>query len=528
LITDPANQELCIACDRRRPVSTRTATGPLCPSCLPDTILSCSICGKDAPCVISQTTGMPWCQACKQRWARCTGCGEVAPIRSGTLDHPLCSTCTRPDPEFWRSCPGCGQPGRLRAGRCARCTVDQRLRTLLADPTGAIRPELQVLYQALTSAPRPATVANWLDRSAAPAILSGLDTGRALTHQVLDELPGGKPVEHLRSVLVAIGTLPTRDEQLVRLERWITHTIAERADPDQQQLLHRYAVWHLLRRLRRRTDATATTHGQAVVVQQHVKAAITLLDALTARDLTLATAGQGDLDTWLTGAATHRREAGHFIRWAHRQKLTRLEFAAARWGGPTGVIDTEARWQQARRLIHDETIRPEDRVAGLLVLLYAQWPAAISRLTLDHVHAGADAVRLRLGPEPVVLPEPLAALVRELVNTRSGHAVLGDPGTSRWLFPGGQPGRPISAYQLGDRLRQLGLRPAQSRSTALFALATDLPAALLARTLGIHISVAVAWQRASNGDWANYAATISRRTGAAATETADAEHDTLH
>ena len=29
--------------------------------------------------------------------------------------------------------------------------------------------------------------------------------------------------------------------------------------------------------------------------------------------------------------------------------------------------------------------------------------------------------------------------------------------------------------------------------------------------LGIHISVAVAWQRANSGDWANYAAEISKR-----------------
>jgi hypothetical protein len=80
------------------------------------------------------------------------------------------------------------------------------------------------------------------------------------------------------------------------------------------------------------------------------------------------------------------------------------------------------------------------------------------------------------------------------------------------LFPGGQPGRPISAYQLAERLRQLGLHPGQSRSTALFQLATDLPAARLARMLGIHISVAVAWQRASSGDWTTYAAEVSRRT----------------
>lgn len=40
---------------------------------------------------------------------------------------------------------------------------------------------------------------------------------------------------------------------------------------------------------------------------------------------------------------------------------------------------------------------------------------------------------------------------------------------------------------------------------ALFQLATDLPAAVLARMLGIHITVAVAWQRASAGDRAAYA-----------------------
>jgi hypothetical protein len=113
-----------------------------------------------------------------------------------------------------------------------------------------------------------------------------------------------------------------------------------------------------------------------------------------------------------------------------------------------------------------------------------------------------------------VLPEPLDALVLRLAATRQGHAALGDQGTSPWLFPGGQPGQPISAFQLAERLRQLGIRSAQSRSAALFQLATDLPAAALARMLGIHIAVAVAWQRASAGDWANYAAQISRRPAA--------------
>jgi hypothetical protein len=46
----------------------------------------------------------------------------------------------------------------------------------------------------------------------------------------------------------------------------------------------------------------------------------------------------------------------------------------------------------------------------------------------------------------------------------------------------------------------------------LFQLTTELPAAALAWMLGIHIAVAVAWQRASSGDWTRYAADVARQT----------------
>ena len=515
LITDPANQETCAGCDRLRPVSVRTPDGPLCPTCRPWQTATCGICGREAPCVISQATGQPWCGACKQRRARCSQCGRVDRVRGGTKAEPLCATCTRPDPVFWISCPACGEPGRIRPGQCARCAVDRRLREVMGDDVGEIRPHYRGLYHALLANERPATVMAWLDDPTVSAILQKHNGEAKPTHAALDAAPAGKPIEHLRAVLVATGTIPQRDEQMARLERWITAALAARRDPGEQQLLHSYAVWHLLRRLRRRTEGADTTHDQMVGIRQHVRAAIAFLDWLAARDLALATCRQNDLDTWIaTGQARYRRETGHFIRWARKQKLTSLDFPATRWGGPSGVIDTEARWEQARRLLHDDGLNPQDRVAGLLVLLYAQWPAAISRLTLAHVQADAEHVRLRLGREPVTLPEPLASLVRQLAAARRGHAAIGDNGTSAWLFPGGQPGRPISSYRLAERLRELGIRPGQARSAALFQLATDLPAAVLARLLGIHIAVAVAWQRASAGDWAAYAAEISRRNPA--------------
>ncbi|MHB1987271.1 MAG: hypothetical protein ACYCSF_04695 [Acidimicrobiales bacterium] len=511
---DPSNQEECRHCGRRRPVSVRTLEGPLCASCRPVPQMTCAICRRVAPCEISKATDQPWCRACQQRWARCAGCGAVRQVRGGGPEGPLCATCTRADRSFWKACPNCGELAKLIDGPCIRCVLRQRLKELLAVPGGTVRPELHGLFENLVGVERPRTVLDWLSASEAATVLRELGQGqRALGHDALDQLPAAKPVEHLRAVLVATGALPRRDEQMARLERWVTSTVEARSDPDERQVLQRYAIWHLLRRLRRRNKGVETTHMQATGVKQHVRAAIGLLDWLDRRGLTLASAHQGDLDAWLTSTElAYRREAGHFVRWAATEKLTTLELPAVRWGGPAGPMDSEARWGQARVLLGESTIDLGDRVAGLLVLFHAQTAAAISRLTLSHVEVDDAAVRLRLGPQPIMLPSPLAGLVLGLVACRRGHAVLGDQGTSPWLFPGGQPGRPISASRLAERLRALGLKAGPARSTALFGLASELPAAVLARMLGIHISVAVQWQQASSGDWARYAADVGRRT----------------
>lgn len=333
LVSDPINLEECIACRRRRRVNTRTSHEPLCASCVPRKAATCSVCERTAACMISKTTGQPWCSACANTRARCSRCGQRAPIRAGTREAPLCGGCAIPGPGFWKTCPSCGTSGRLVAGACSRCHLHQRLAQLLTDTTGQIHPELQILHQTLATVERPTTVLNWLKRPAVCSALAELATGqRPLSHATLDNLPPGKPVEHLRSVLVATQALPARDEQLARIERWVTRTVAERTDTKDKELLHRYAVWHLLRRLRQRNRGTDTTYGQLDVVRQRLRAAIGLLDWLHARDLTLATCRQADLDLWLSSDHTGPRfGAGHFVRWAISHNINRsLRFAATR------------------------------------------------------------------------------------------------------------------------------------------------------------------------------------------------------
>jgi hypothetical protein len=511
---DAANQEICAGCGRRRPVTVRTPEGPRCEACRPKTMATCDICGRQSACETSWASGQRRCAPCRNRWTRCVRCGELGRVYGGSIDEPLCATCTRPDTAFWAQCPSCGRP-QHGSRPCANCLVRQRLTELLGDNTGQVRPELHALRDNLAAHEQPQRVLAWLKRQATAGILADLGSGRRpLTHAALDEL-GGPLVPHLRSLLVASGALPSRDEYMVRLQRSVDHIIAGRTDPQERQLLQRYVVWHLLRRLRRRAGETDITRGQMHGIQGQIRSVIRLLDWLNARQLDLASVRQPDLEGWLTSAIkSDQRQAAHFLRWAAKQRLTTLRAPTNRWKSPAGVIDTEQRWEQARWLLHDETVSPEDRLAGLLVLLYGQYPATISRLTLDHIDVRDNEVKLRFGGQPIILPEPLDALTQHVVTTRHEQAKLGDLRPSRWLFSGGRPGQPITADRLAMRLRQIGLHPEQGRRAALFALAGELPAAVLAQMLGIHITCAVGWQKAAAGDWGNYSADLIERRSA--------------
>jgi hypothetical protein len=379
----------------------------------------------------------------------------------------------------------------------------------------SLPPGLQALRREIAGAEHTITANRWLSKPSVAPVLSGLADGTIpLTHQALDELPRRPAIDHLRQTLVAVGALPWRDEEMTRLEAHLHGLLDAQDDPERRRLLHRYLIWHLVRGMRSRNNGKPVTRQQALLTRRLARGAIAFLEWLDTAGLALESLRQADLDQWLaSGQAAYREEAGRLIRWANASRLTSCYLpAAARWTGPATALDSEGRWDTARRLLHDDTLKPEDRLAGLLVLLYAQNISAISRMTAGQVQGGDDGtVRVQLGRVPVSLPEPAASIALAVAANRKGHATIGATGPSPWLFPGGQPGPPISSARLTQRLEALGISPRQARSTALFQLAAEVPAAILARTLGISTTVAVTWQRLSAGDWAAYAADVSRR-----------------
>jgi hypothetical protein len=513
-ITAPENLETCVSCGRLRPVERRTANGPLCQRCPELETLACSACGQVTPCGTSRTTGLPCCPSCRRHQAACSACGRHATIASGTITRPLCADCASPPP--WAGCPVCSDPDYPSPGQCGRCLINARLGELMGPDADLLPPGLQALRREIASAEHSVTAMRWIAKPSIAPVLSGLADGSiALTHEALDGLPRRPALDHLRQTLVATGALPWRDEEMTRLEAFLNGLLDSQPDPERRRLLHRYLIWNLVRRMRSRNDGKPVTRQQSLLTRRLARGAIAFLDWLDSRGLTLGTCRQADLDYWLaSGQATYRDEAGRLIRWAGANRLTTCYLPSApRWTGPAGPLDHEDRWNIARRLLHDDGIRAEDRLAGLLVLLYAQGVTAISRMTSGQVQAGDDcAVRLRVGRVPVQLPEPVASLARAVADTRKGHATIGAAEPSPWLFPGGQPGRPISGERLTRRLEALGISPRQARSAALLQLAAEIPAAILARTLGVSTDVAVIWQRLSAGDWAAYAADVGRRT----------------
>jgi hypothetical protein len=154
-----------------------------------------------------------------------------------------------------------------------------------------------------------------------------------------------------------------------------------------------------------RLDGRPGSRQQAKNVRDQVTAAATFLDWLETRGLTLAGCTQAELDQWLAGKSGHLARSANFVRWAiARRHASGLTAPASRWTGPAGPLDQDRRWADARRLLHEEAYPAADRVAGLLILLYAQKLNVITALTAQHVLHEDGRTLLRLGSRPIILP----------------------------------------------------------------------------------------------------------------------------
>lgn len=113
-------------------------------------------------------------------------------------------------------------------------------------------------------------------------------------------------------------------------------------------------------------------------------------------------------------------------------------------------------------------------------------------------------VTVRLGDPPSPLPEPVADLMRAYVQS-CRHQPYASSRSSRWLFPGRQPGQPMNPVSLQVHLREIGVPPQRGRTSAIRQLVLQAPAPVIAKALGYHDKTATRLVTEAGGTWSRYA-----------------------
>jgi hypothetical protein len=168
-----------------------------------------------------------------------------------------------------------------------------------------------------------------------------------------------------------------------------------------------------------------------------------------------------------------------------------------------------------RRLLLDDALALEDRIAGCLVALYGQQASRIAALRITEVSCTDAAIRLKLVADWLDVPEPVATLLRHHLHNRSNMTTAANP-ASPWLFPGQLADEHRSYRRLIVILNQLGIPARASRLAAWHQLVRQAPPAVLADALGVSPDTATRHALLAGADWATYA---SRRSALATPNT---------
>jgi hypothetical protein len=144
------------------------------------------------------------------------------------------------------------------------------------------------------------------------------------------------------------------------------------------------------------------------------------------------------------------------------------------------------------------------RVAGMLLLLYAQPLVRIVALQTSDVASIDSQFTLRLGKRPVPSPNPSPSSSRPTLRIGRTWAPAPDP-DSPWLFPSARAGQHLHPNTVMDRLGDLGINLLAARNRALGELVLEVPPPLVAHALGYSHQVALqARRRRRRGAWARY------------------------
>lgn len=475
----------CVRCDRAdRTIGVRWPEGPLCIQCY---------------------------HAARGRVGACSGCHVDRTVPGLDAEGaPLCIDCAGLPIDL--RCRRCGEEGdRLERDICTRCTLRDRLSVLLDDGTGRVATPMLPIFDAVVAMRRPLSGVWWLRNPAVCALLRDLATGACtLDHDAFDARPPSRTMEFVRELLIDQDLLPERNRRLAGFERWWTAKATTIADHDDRGVVDRFVRWHYLRRFRH-AEIDGLTHGQVLAARQAVTIAAEFLTSLREDHVELHAVGQAYIEDWLVAGPSTRRKLTTFLIWAHDAGLAPKLIVADHRKGTVVPMTQDDRINLLRRLFHDDAIDLPTRVAGLLVLLYAQSAPRILRLLTADVIITSDGVFLRLTDrDPAPVSAPLDLLLVELGGSGHNRQTAANA-HSDLLFPGAVPGQALTSDRLYAKLRRADVDIRPGRIAGLQALVAELPAAVAAQAVGYSATTTGHHAQLIAKDWRSYAAHRSRR-----------------
>ncbi|MCB1297612.1 hypothetical protein E0W80_00895 [Microbacterium sp. PI-1] len=505
-----ARVDVCHRCGRERECRFASTAKAICTPCALQR-KPCSVCARVVLPIRHTPDGEPLCWSCAPHIVEaCIGCGRDARVSARTDKGPLCQRCARTSPLMFRDCRRCGAHGRLHRRRwCDRCYADDKIRELLSDDVVAANPMLGPLRDRFLAADERRTLDAFRRNTTVAILREALSGGELLSHALLDRLGSPGSTAPVRALLAEHGLIPARDEQLVRFDTWCQVRSAQIVNPDHRRLFDRYVRWRHLRQLRDQTDQV--TPSQSNGRRQELLRVLDLMSWLTGRSESLAVLDQPRLDLWLLDGPPLRRRVAAFLEWAARSgTCPRLHVPplGRTSNTPTGA-SVDERWELLGGVLTARGDDPRTRLAGALLLLFGIPVARLHLLRVTDITA-ADPVMIRLGPDPLELPEAIGQLAIAARAHRDAPRLLTDAGESDWLFPGQHHGAPLSRDSLTDRLAKFGIRARHTRAGALASLAQELPAPVIARLTGLHITAATRWAEAVVASNARYSALTDR------------------
>src|SRR5690606_17926924 len=131
------------------------------------------------------------------------------------------------------------------------------------------------------------------------------------------------------------------------------------------------------------------------------------------------------------------------------------------------------RWQLFADVTSDASIDPHTKFAAGLMLMFGIRAAKIVQLRAEDVTVTDQAVIVRLGKAPLVLPAELAPAAAGAAGNRTAPRMFVESIEQEWVYPGARAGHHMAPDTLNARLRAVGIPPRMARTSALIALAQE-------------------------------------------------------